>query len=459
MEPIVKTTFSFSSFTLKCILLKYEESYHQKYVKVKEILTTHGSQWTSRCIKKILLILVSTFAFMIVISTPTFAGEWRQKDNKWWYQNDDGSYPYGAWKEVDGKLYYFDESGYMLKNSITPDGFRVGAQGTFPDTTNFNGGVYRVWNSTNIFSIKDKIIFVSNRDGSSERAIHTFNNFYGWNIYYRKNIVAVGDWLYVLGSPIEYPDATLIRMKADGSNLQILLKQKYENINFTGKGIYFTYIKDHASIDPQNYSYMPPSYFYNLMNFDGSGLIEISKEEFDKYNTFGTLLRPDLLYSAETTNVNNKGKITFYKINSDGSRTIIHEIKSNSRNLDYSHLGLNSYNSNLMYFVKNQTITTDNMWDFSSKNTLCSINLHTKEIKEYQTNTKSYLIYNGKFYVNDKYIFCISSKEDNYSLIRMNLDGSGATKICEGDGTIYNIDGGFGNYIYWGDSKIVDGGI
>lgn len=78
-----------------------------------------------------------------------FVGSWRQDTVGWWFENPDGSYPANAWKEVRGKWYFFgadgymrtgwidwngkqyfcDPSGAMLENTVTPDGFQVGADG------------------------------------------------------------------------------------------------------------------------------------------------------------------------------------------------------------------------------------------------------------------------------------------------------------------------------------------
>lgn len=73
---------------------------------------------------------------------------WRN-DGRWWYQNSDGSYPKAEWQMVNGLWYYFDATGYMeaskwiankyyvsetgamLTNTTTPDGYRVGADGAW----------------------------------------------------------------------------------------------------------------------------------------------------------------------------------------------------------------------------------------------------------------------------------------------------------------------------------------
>lgn len=57
-------------------------------------------------------------SFGILMSAPlnTFAGVWKfdgPKIWKWWYANDDGSYPREAWSKIDGKWYHFDSNGYL----------------------------------------------------------------------------------------------------------------------------------------------------------------------------------------------------------------------------------------------------------------------------------------------------------------------------------------------------------
>lgn len=41
------------------------------------------------------------------------AGEWKQDDKGWWYDNGDGTFPKNEWKLIDDAWYAFDESGYM----------------------------------------------------------------------------------------------------------------------------------------------------------------------------------------------------------------------------------------------------------------------------------------------------------------------------------------------------------
>ena len=54
-----------------------------------------------------------------------------------WYQFDDGSYPKGRWTWIDtdndgmAESFYFDENGYALRNTTTPDGYQVNRIGAW----------------------------------------------------------------------------------------------------------------------------------------------------------------------------------------------------------------------------------------------------------------------------------------------------------------------------------------
>lgn len=62
--------------------------------------------------KKVKLFIV-TLAMSATIATTAWAGEWKQDNIGWWYQNDDGSYTTSTWQNIDGKNYLFNAAGYM----------------------------------------------------------------------------------------------------------------------------------------------------------------------------------------------------------------------------------------------------------------------------------------------------------------------------------------------------------
>lgn len=84
----------------------------------------------------------------------TSGGEncWYKDEGGWWYHLENGRYPYNTWELIDGQWYCFGETGYvyhgwvndgdqwyfcdlqsgaMLMNTQTPDGFYVGGDGAW----------------------------------------------------------------------------------------------------------------------------------------------------------------------------------------------------------------------------------------------------------------------------------------------------------------------------------------
>lgn len=68
-------------------------------------------------------LLIATLAISTVMATTALAGEWKQDQTGWWYQNDNGSYPTNTWLLDNEKWYCFDENGYMRTGWVqTVDG-------------------------------------------------------------------------------------------------------------------------------------------------------------------------------------------------------------------------------------------------------------------------------------------------------------------------------------------------
>ena len=73
----------------------------------------------------------------LTMSVTAFAGQWREDAAGWWWQEDDGSYAVSSWQWLDGnqdgvaECYYFDQYGYCLMNTITPDGYQVDGNGAW----------------------------------------------------------------------------------------------------------------------------------------------------------------------------------------------------------------------------------------------------------------------------------------------------------------------------------------
>lgn len=82
--------------------------------------------------KRTVSVMLFTMGFSLAFITTAFAGEWKKEANgRWWYQNDDGSFTANGWQNIDGAEYYFDAEGYMLSDTVTPDGYRVGPDGAW----------------------------------------------------------------------------------------------------------------------------------------------------------------------------------------------------------------------------------------------------------------------------------------------------------------------------------------
>lgn len=81
-------------------------------------------------------------AILSALSAGTaFAGTWEKgqepNQDKWWYSNGDGTYAQNGWQWIDGdndgtaEYYYFDGAGWMLSDTVTPDGNQVNADGAW----------------------------------------------------------------------------------------------------------------------------------------------------------------------------------------------------------------------------------------------------------------------------------------------------------------------------------------
>lgn len=73
--------------------------------------------------KRMVIGFITGAAVCCLISLSAYAGQWKQDDGGWWYQNEDGSYPAAEWKWIDSdgdgvaECYYFYSDGYMAYNN------------------------------------------------------------------------------------------------------------------------------------------------------------------------------------------------------------------------------------------------------------------------------------------------------------------------------------------------------
>ncbi|MCD8083150.1 MAG: hypothetical protein LUE86_06535 [Clostridiales bacterium] len=83
-------------------------------------------------------LITAAFATLLALSAavPAFAG-WQldESNNRWWFENEDGSWPADCWIWVDDdgdglyEAYCFDAGGYLLTGVTTPDGYIVDGNG------------------------------------------------------------------------------------------------------------------------------------------------------------------------------------------------------------------------------------------------------------------------------------------------------------------------------------------
>lgn len=87
--------------------------------------------------KRLLVAVVAAMSTMMSMTAFAGMGSWQQNETGWWWQRNDGSYPAGEWKWIDGdgdgtaESYYFDGNGYLATNTTTPDGYTVNADGAW----------------------------------------------------------------------------------------------------------------------------------------------------------------------------------------------------------------------------------------------------------------------------------------------------------------------------------------
>ncbi|MCI8606236.1 MAG: hypothetical protein HFG72_05215 [Hungatella sp.] len=78
-----------------------------------------------------LKIMFVSMVLSLLCSMAVYAGQWRLDHVGWWYENDDGTYASNGWYWVDSLCYYFNQQGYCLLDTITPDGYTVNANGAW----------------------------------------------------------------------------------------------------------------------------------------------------------------------------------------------------------------------------------------------------------------------------------------------------------------------------------------
>lgn len=92
-------------------------------------------------VKRWIAMITFSMLFSSVLIREAAAGTWKQGINgdlsAWWYDNGDGTFPLSTWMWIDGngdgiaECYYFDDTGRMLSDTLTPDGYTVDENGAW----------------------------------------------------------------------------------------------------------------------------------------------------------------------------------------------------------------------------------------------------------------------------------------------------------------------------------------
>ncbi len=76
-------------------------------------------------------IVVTAGTMALMAGTTAYAGQWLQTGDIWRYLKDDGQLQANGWLWIDDRCYYFDETGNMLIQTTTPDGYTVDSSGAW----------------------------------------------------------------------------------------------------------------------------------------------------------------------------------------------------------------------------------------------------------------------------------------------------------------------------------------
>lgn len=83
------------------------------------------------------LLIPAILIFTLIFIMTAYAGEWKQDSKGWWWDNGDGTFRKDEWAWIDGdgdgvaECYYFDKEGYLLTDTVTPDGSEVNKDGAW----------------------------------------------------------------------------------------------------------------------------------------------------------------------------------------------------------------------------------------------------------------------------------------------------------------------------------------
>lgn len=120
-------------------------------------------------------VVIATVIASLNVGTVS-AGEWKQNDIGWWYDNGDGSWPANTSQIIDGTNYYFDERGYWIDDTQNKNVLSVDEQKRIWNDYISTGKYKACINESGerMYALKDV-----NADGQLEMFVSVGD--YGWN--------------------------------------------------------------------------------------------------------------------------------------------------------------------------------------------------------------------------------------------------------------------------------------
>ena len=81
--------------------------------------------------KRQIIIPALTVCFTLSVAITAYAGQWKQEEGQWYYEQD-GANLCNGWEKIDGKWYYFKDTGVMAADE-TVEGYYVGTDGAWQE--------------------------------------------------------------------------------------------------------------------------------------------------------------------------------------------------------------------------------------------------------------------------------------------------------------------------------------
>lgn len=160
---------------------------------------------------------VAAFALAAVMTMGTvmtsMASGWQLDTTGWWYQRDDGSYPLNSWNWIDGnqdgvaECYYFGSDGYILTDTVTPDGYQVDGNGAWV----IDGSV-----QTRGGFVSSELETGYNSDGINNAAIDILNHIQTENAKYGESAVYQDSTAYGDVTRVFYHNGLIAEYYASG---------------------------------------------------------------------------------------------------------------------------------------------------------------------------------------------------------------------------------------------------